>query len=137
MAQLIASYTVSDGCTYSNEVIRCIEYESSEAFLVNFESVLANAIKAEDDWEAWRTSNPSPDWETDRVAYTEWLKKSNEGYSKKCLIVRQGNFEFAGKIFTVNHFYYWDEVQKKHIVDLPNVTELPEWFKHRAASKEG
>ncbi len=36
--KLVIVWDDSDGCTYSCEIVQCLEYESAEAFLVDFDT---------------------------------------------------------------------------------------------------
>ena len=41
--RLIVSYQVTDGCTYSADIVVPVVYESAEAFLVDFENAVKSA----------------------------------------------------------------------------------------------
>jgi len=43
--KLVMCYTVSDGCTYSNNITTPIEYKSEEDLLCDFADALKKAIK--------------------------------------------------------------------------------------------
>jgi hypothetical protein len=44
LEKLVVTYTDSDGCTYSNEIVVAVEAESVEAFYVNFEAWVQECI---------------------------------------------------------------------------------------------
>jgi hypothetical protein len=41
--KLVVTYTDSDGCTYSCDMTKAVEYESEEAFAVHFEEAVKKA----------------------------------------------------------------------------------------------
>lgn len=48
--KLVVTYTVGDACTYCCDEVRAVEYESAEAFIVDFEKA-AREAKEKRQWE--------------------------------------------------------------------------------------
>ncbi len=85
--QLVVCYNSSDGCTYSCDVVVPVEYESAEAFIVEFEAAMQQAFKKND----YLLSFANHKWDVscffedgkyfDPTVYTlnEWFKQNKKG----------------------------------------------------------
>ena len=54
MEKLVVVYTIGDGCTWSTEITRCVEYSSAEEFYVDLEDALkAKRLEFLNSGERW------------------------------------------------------------------------------------
>lgn len=86
--QLVIKYTVGDGCTYWCDVTTPVNYESGEAFLVDFEkfckenldyNIMNPPVFAQLKWEPDRFFENGKYYAPDVLTVDEWF----ENYSKE------------------------------------------------------
>lgn len=104
--RLVLTYINSDGITYSEEIILCIEYDSEESLLLDFESALISALE-ESRWEF-------------TFLKEDFLVRnffSHEVYNEKLSTIGKKNTSI------------------KEMIYLPNITPLDKWFEERRLIK--
>lgn len=124
--RLVMLYTVSDGCTYSCDVVKPIEYESVEQARLDFGSKI---LEIEEKQSAYRK------------AYSQWENRINSlnNPEKKISAYKDrptepgDSFEFAGKSFSYSSFFvhhYNSETQESenHFCE-PDFITLDQWYK--------
>jgi hypothetical protein len=163
MKKLVVCYTDSDECTYACEVVLCFEYSSTEAFLVNFEIALKNAIECSEKFDKNRKIRSelfnrkirselfSENFRHEQkyIDNNKEIKinknietklKELDSWEKSFLEehpgTNNGKFMFAGYEFYISAFLHWAEIKKNRYIALPDVYELDEWFSMRKITGE-
>lgn len=112
MQKLVICYA-GDAYGDSERLVRCIEYESVESFLVDFKKALDNA---------------DAQFLKDKTIYDDFFRKRK---NKKCPPYPNNKFVFAGVEWNMDDFS-----NKRFLGDppsnlLPEVFELEEWWHNK------
>jgi hypothetical protein len=117
----------------------CFEYESPEAFLVDFETAVKEKIERLQRWnereKKWQDEKPAP-YLSGRGKNRELLKQKHaEWLNQRPSITddfERSDFNFCGYEFSIHDFTYGGNYAN---LDLPNVYSLEEW--HDECMKQG
>jgi hypothetical protein len=101
LEKIVVTYTVSDGCTYSNDIVVALEAESVEDFYVNFEAWVQECI------DVAEANNDCP-----RGTYEVGNHKFDVDYFR---------YEKSKPAFDRSKGRKWE-------VEMPEVYTLDEWF---------
>lgn len=74
--KLVITWSDSDGCTYSCDITECVEYESEEQFLVDFDSWKEKNAGQSFMWgQGFAGTTIQPDTEFEVFELEEWFEK--------------------------------------------------------------
>lgn len=128
MEKLVISYEVSDGCTYSNEVTKCVLCESKDHFGVMFIEEMEKFQASEHNgivlWRKFKDAKASKDSKKIDDAsekYSEW--RTNK--LKSLIVCGQDFSQFEEETLGDMKF---DKDGKIISLELPKIQTLEEWF---------
>jgi hypothetical protein len=107
MAKLIIVYTVTDDCTYSNDVIVPLEYASAEAFLIDFDNWAKGCllkVAGTSDYPQGKFTVGNHEFEIENFRYLLWKTLGDRSKDRK-----------------------WE-------ISLPDIYTLEEWFQQNKAT---
>lgn len=107
MEQLVVVYTVTDECTYSNEIVVALTYDSAEAFYVHFQQ-----------------------WVVDRINDAE----ANKTYPSGSLQVGRFSFDVCHFRSVIAPVWHENSKERRWAVEMPAIYTLRDWFTQNAVN---
>lgn len=124
MAKIVLTYSTLDDPECHCDYHDCFEYESTEAFLVNFEKVLLEAMVKQKaghaELTAWQDKMPKDPRQEE--LYYAW-RATRPDFTWEDV----DEFQFAGKGFYVSDFVSRDDNR----IVMPKIQTLDEWFESK------
>lgn len=120
MERLVITYQVSDGCTYSCDVVVLVVYDSPEAFIVGFEKACRDA----------RAEYHSLSEKYDRIGdkFRRTAEKDRAALVEERRVIDARLFELREGIQFANQKWNWGDFFEGDTYYGPTIQTVDEWF---------